>query len=416
MLGFTFYYEPNREEKSMNSLIKKIICLTALIAMLTILVGCNNNSSDIEDMPEVVTIGFIGPLSGANASEGIAAQAAFEMYINQAVKEYNFPYQINVVAYDDQSRPEVGAEAAQKLVDDQTVLVTAGHWNSPVAEATIPIFKEATCPMIIWGAISDSLTSEFNYPYITRVVPTDSQENQPLAGYVLGDLGYNKIYVITPDTSYGKSNTEAFKIQMANYSAEMTGFLLTDNQTTDFTATLNQVRATGSDAIYYGGNAQECHIIAQQMQQMGLSDVLLFGISGIATEEFIENAGYVAAEGTIAIYPGASPESSEAYSEFLNDYNNYTDYPAGAFTVYAYQTAQIIIEALDNIQGVPTREKLTDAIANIEMEGVMGPTTFDAIGQTTNPMCYLVVCQDGKWIPYDSSEYATSLRSLPGRR
>ena len=67
------------------------------------------------------------------------------------------------------------------------------------------------------------------------------------------------------------------------------------------------------------------------------------------------------------------------------------------------------------MDGVPTREKVTDAIANIEIDGVMGHTTFDAIGQTTNPMCYLVVCQDGKWIAYDHSEYAKGIRTLPGR-
>lgn len=398
----------------MNIAVKRIICFFVLVSALLFAVGCEENGEEL-NMPETVKIGFIGPLSGANASEGLAAQAAFEMYIEQTAKEYNFPYEISVISYDDQSKPEAGAEAAQKLLNDSDVLAVSGHWNSPVAEATIPLFLKAQCPMIIWGAISDSLTSEFTYPYITRVVPTDSQENQPLAGYVLGDLGYDRIFVITPDTSYGKSNTEAFKIQMANYGAEMTGYLLTDNQTSDFSEALNQVRATGSNAVYYGGSAAECCSLAKQMQQMGLYDVLLFGISGIATEEFIENAGAVAAEGTIAIYPGASPETSEDYSEFLAKYNEYTEYPPGAFTVYSYQTAQIIIQALDNISGVPTREKLTEAIADIEIESVMGLTTFDAIGQTTNPMCYLVVCQDGKWIPYDSSEYATSLRTLPGR-
>ena len=397
----------------MTQLWKKILCLMLLTAVIILGCACGQGAND-EEMPDVVKIGFIGPFTGANSVEGLAAKDAFQMYIEKAVKQRQLPYEINVVAYDDASQPEVGAEAAQKLVADKQVLAAAGHWNSPVAEATIPIFIDAKCPMVIWGAISDSLTSESNYPYITRVVPTDIQENLPLADYVLGDLGYNKIFVIAADNSYGESNTAAFKKQMATYGAKMTGYVTTDTTTTDYSAILSDARGSGCNAIFYGGNARECAMIASQMQTMGMNDILLFGISGIASEDFIATAGQQAAEGTISIYPGINPESSEEYKKFLNEYEKYSTNTIGAFTVYAYHTAQVIIAALDSIDGVPTRENVTEAIVNVDMEGVMGHTTFDGIGQTTNPMCYLVICQDGKWVPYDRSEYATGLRSLPG--
>lgn len=394
---------------------RKPIVIMALVLAVAFLLGGCEQSADDENMPDVVKIGFIGPFTGTNSAEGLAARDAFQMYIEKAAARHNLPYDIAVVAYDDASIPEMGAEAANNLVADSSVMAVAGHWNSPVAETTIPIFINNKCPMVIWGAISESLTSELHYPYITRVVPTDSQENQPLAGYVLGDLGYSKIFVIAANTSYGNSNTEAFKKQMAIYAAQMTGFVEVNPGVTDFRKILKQAQASGCEAIFYGGTAYESALIASQMYELGMQDTLLFGVSGIASEDFINTAGADAAEGTISIFPGINVESSEEYGEFLEEYEKYSENPIGAFTVYAYHTAQIIITALENVDGVPTREKVTDAIVNVEMDGVMGHTTFDAIGQTTNPMCYLVVCQDGKWIAYDHSEYAKGIRTLPGK-
>lgn len=391
----------------------RILLLTLLLAAAAVFGGCGQN--DEQQMPETVKIGFIGPLTGANASEGLAALDAFNMYIETAAAR-NLPYKIEVVAYDDASIPETGAEAAKNLADDPQVLAVAGHWNSPVAEATIPIFIGAKCPMVIWGAISESLTCELNYPYITRVVPTDAQENQPLVDYILGDFGYGKIFVITPDSSYGNSNTAAFKRQMANYPAKLTGFMRVSPNLTDYSAILAEARAAGSDAIYYGGTASDCALIAKQMQTMGMDDILLFGVSGIASEEFLKVAGKAAAEGTVSIYPGIDAETSPEYAKFLTEYQKYSDNKIGAFTIYAYQTAQVIIAALGDIEGAPDRAKVTDAIADVETDGIMGHIAFDAIGQTTNPMCYLAVCQDGKWTAYAGSEYATGLRTLPGQK
>lgn len=394
---------------------KRKLLLLLIVSALFMFAGCGVSASE-KDMPEVVKIGFIGPLSGANSAEGLPAKDAFQMLFDEANQKHLLPYDVEVVSCDDASIPEIGSEAAAKLLEDRGVLAVSAHWNSPVAEATIPMFVSENCPMVIWGAISESLTCEDNYPYITRVVPTDKQENQPLAGYVLGDLGYSQIFIITDTTSYGRSNTAAFQAQMSDYSAKLAGTAEVEPGTTDFKDVLHKATQSGCDAVFYGGTAQECGLIAAQMNEMGINDILLFGISGIASEEFITTAGQKAAEGTIATSPGIDPNSSASYNAFLEDFQKYSKNNIGTFTVYSYHAAQVILAALQSIDGVPDREKLTAAIADVDIDGVLGHTTFDAIGQTTNPMCYLVVCQDGKWVPYDTSEYGTGIRTLAGRK
>ena len=59
---------------------------------------------------------------------------------------------------------------------------------------------------------------------------------------------------------------------------------------------------------------------------------------------------------------------------------------------------------------------MVDAIAHVDMTGLLGKTTFDSIGQTTNPLVYTVIVQDGKWVPYSESEYAKGTRTLAGKK
>jgi ABC-type branched-subunit amino acid transport system substrate-binding protein len=66
-----------------------------------------------------------------------------------------------MLALDDASDPATGANAATQAVSDPAVVAAAGHWNSPVARATIPIFHENGIPLMIWGAIGTDLTDKY---------------------------------------------------------------------------------------------------------------------------------------------------------------------------------------------------------------------------------------------------------------
>lgn len=397
---------------------KWLVLAVALMMVIGLLAGCGGGTDDPatdEEMPELVKIGFMGPITGANAAEGSAARNAFQLVFDQANTAGTLPYQVEVVAMDDASKPEAGASAAQKLVADPEVIAISGHWNSPVAEATIPICKSAGVPLLIWGAIRESLTNADNYPYITRICPTDAQENMPLAQKVVEELGYKNFYIISDTTSYGASNTAAFQTELAKYEGtSVLGVDEVQTGTTDFRAILAKVKTAAPDAIFFGGVSLEGGLVARQMEELGMNNILLCGISGICSEDFITAAGEKAAEGTYSIKPGTDPAKTEAGQKFLADYAaaGFSE-PVGAFTPYAYHAAQTILAALESVEGAPTAEKMVDAIAHVNMTGLLGETTFDEIGQTTNPMVYALVVQDGAWVPWEDSEYAAGTRTLP---
>jgi branched-chain amino acid transport system substrate-binding protein len=57
------------------------------------------------------------------------------------------------------------------------------------------------------------------------------------------------------------------------------------------------------------------------------------------------------------------------------------------------------------------------ALANVkDHKSIVGPVTFDDHGQNTVAVITKYVVQDGKFVEWDDSEYASGKRKLPGQK
>ncbi|WP_376742911.1 branched-chain amino acid ABC transporter substrate-binding protein [Ensifer canadensis] len=344
-----------------------------------------------QDKPHI-KLGFIGPVSGGNAQQGLGARNGFLLAIEQA-NAAGYPYEVEPVALDDASDPQTGVSAALKLVNDPEVVAATGHWNSPVALATMPVFNRFQVPMVVWGAISPKITEQ-NLPEITRVTPTLVTENKPLAEWAVGKLGAKKIAIIADTSDYGAANTAAFETFFTEAGGEIVAKDLFPVGTVDFRTTLTKLREAAPDAIYFGGVIAEAGILRKQMVEIGLK-VPMIGISGFYDPEFVTLAG-VAADGTIVSYPAAQ---SNPKLEKMN-----VDYKARAFaeetspyTKYAFDATNIMLAAIKET-GIEDKEALAKAIRAIKYDGVLGETTFDANGQTQIPVAIEIKeVRNGAW-------------------
>lgn len=61
----------------------------------------------------------------------------------------------------------------------------------------------------------------------------------------------------------------------------------------------------------------------------------------------------------------------------------------------------------------PDRAKITAALADVkDVPSIVGPITFDDHGQNITPLTTKYVVQDGKWVVWEDSEYASGKRKL----
>ena len=292
---------------------------------------------------ETVKIGFIGPLSGGNAQQGLSARNGFLLAIEQA-NASGLPFKLQGEVLDDAANPQTGVAAALKLTNDPAVIAAIGHWNSGVALATIPVFSRANMPFIVWGAISPKIT-ERNNPMVSRVATTLVNTNEPLAAWAAKSLG-KKIAIVSDTSDYGLANVQAFK---NFYKAAGGSIIATETApvgTTDFRALLTNIKGTNPDAIYFGGVVTEAGLVRQQMVELGLK-VPMIGVDGFHDPQFIKIAS-AAAEGTISGI--AKEQGNPKLEKLMKDYEakNFPE-PATTYTKNAFDATNIIIEALRKV-------------------------------------------------------------------
>ena len=117
----------------------------------------------------------------------------------------------------------------------------------------------------------------------------------------------------------------------------------------------------------------------------------------------------------LAFREGAPAEKLPGGKKFLEDYNKqgYTN-PPEAYGPFAYVAADILMDAIDKVG--PDRKKIITELAKVkDKDTIVGKVTFDEHGQNTVPVITKYVVQDGKWVLWEDSEYASGKRKLRGK-
>ena len=342
---------------------------------------------------KTIRIGFIGPLSGGNAHHGLAARNGYVLAVEQA-NAAGLPFKIETAILDDASDPTTGVNAALKLTNDSDIVAAIGHWNSPVALATTPVFNRAGIPFIVWGAISPRVTEQ-NLPFVTRVTPTLTAENTPLAEWLAKTRGVKTLVIVSDTSDYGKQNTTSFTGLFEKHGGKIVGSDAAPVGTTDFRALLTRLKPLNAEGLYFGGVITEAGIVRRQMKELGMN-IPMYGISGIYDPKFIEIAGE-AAEGTVAGVRQASRNPKSDAMEAAYAARRFAE-PSSHYTAFAYDAIGIILAAI-KAKGYADKAELARTIRAIRYDGVLGETTFDSNGQTqVSVAIHQFVVRNGQWV------------------
>ena len=368
----------------------------------------------IDNPTDVVRLGFIAPITGADAAEGIAARNAFMLAVDLANELTELPFTIEAVPFDSQSSPRIALMGVERLLADETVVAVAGFLHAEAAAAAIPQFIEHEVPLIIWGATADQLTKYEYRPWILRTIPSITQEVAYLSSFVVDGLEQDSWFLFADSGLYGESALAAFKHELAVRYIEPLGYFQVAEGEPDFSIILEQIQASGARAIFSGADAKLTALLKAELAEAGMHDILFSATSTIRNDKYLVGVGEFA-EGTLIAMPGLVLAEEQAGRRFLTEYMaRNLDEPFATFTGYAYEAALVIIAALLDLDEV-TPLTLAEQMLAGEAWGLMGRTTFDENGQTTNAVFHLQVVQDDRWTIYEHSEYYSGDRTFGGR-
>ena len=361
---------------------------------------------------DTVKIAFVGPLTGGNSAIGLGGRNSADLAVKLRNAGGKAKYQYELVVLDDECKPDTGVQVATKAGSDRTIVAGVTHYCSVVAIATVDTYHRFGLPVIVWGAVLPDVTYGNDYKEIHRVNGTMINQNETNAKFVT-DRGYKKIAVIHDTTDYGKGHDKYFTQFLTKDGGKIVIDLGVTADQQDFTAELTQIKAQNPEVLYFGGLTPIGVRIRSQMDKLGLG-AQFDGTSGIVNDDFIKALGPLA-EGVLAFREGAPAEKLPGGKKFLEDYNKqgYTN-PPEAYGPFAYAAADILMDATEKVG--PDRKKVIAELAHVkDKDTIVGKVTFDEHGQNTVPIITKYVVQDGKWVLWEDSEYASGKRKLRGK-
>ena len=361
---------------------------------------------------ETVRLAFIGPLTGGNSAIGLGGRNSADLAVKLRNADPKARFQYELVVLDDECKPDTGVQVATKAAADRNVVAGVTHYCSVVAMATRETFHRFGLPTVVWGAVLPDITYAQDFKEIHRVNGTMINQNDTAARFMAAQ-GYRRWVVLHDTTDYGKGHDKYFTQSLKPAGGEILAHFGVTADQQDFTAELTQAKAMKPQVVYFGGLTPLGVRIRQQMDKLGL-EAQFQGTSGIVSDDYIRGLGPLA-EGTVAFREGAAAEKLPGGRTFLEKYaqGGYAQGPE-AYGPFAFAAAELLMDAVEKVG--PDRKKVIAELANVkDRDSIVGKITFDDHGQNIVPVITKYVVQDGKWLMWEDSEYASGKRKLRGR-
>lgn len=361
---------------------------------------------------KVVKLSFIGPLTGGTASNGLGGRNSFLLAVAERNADPRSKYRYETIVLDDECKPTVGVQAALKVGSDPEVIASVSHYCSVVAIATVDSFHKLGLPSMVWGAVLPDITYSHKHLEVTRVNGTMINQNHIAAEFAVKKLGFKTFSIMHDTTDYGRGHAKYFTEGLERVGGKILSSTGTAKDQKDYTAELTKIKAERPEVIYYGGLTPDGVRVKVQMDKLGIK-AQLQGTSGIKSDTFIETAG-PSAEGVYCFVEGAPTEKLPGGKKFLDAYAKMGfKEPSEAYGPFAYVATHLVIDAIEELG--PDRAKVAQKLKRTKKrDTIIGPVEFDEHGQNTVPLITTHVAQDGKWVVWEDSEYATGKRELPG--
>jgi branched-chain amino acid transport system substrate-binding protein len=360
-----------------------------------------------------VKTGFIGPLTGGSSVIGLGGRNSAELAVRLRNADAKAKYEYELAVLDDECKPNVGVQVATKMATDKDVIAAVTHYCSSVAIATVDVYHKFGLPIAVWGAVLPDITYRNKYAEVHRVNGMMINQNDANAALV-SQLGYKTFAVIHDTTDYGKGHNEYFGKALAKLGGKIVGTFGVTADQQDFTAELTQIKALNPEVVFFAGLTPIGVRIRAQMDKLGIKAVF-DGTSGIISDAFVQGLGPLA-EGTLAFLEGAPTEKLPGGKLFMKNYTAQRyDNPPEAYGAFAYAAMDLILDSIEKVG--PDRKKVIEEMANVkDRDSIIGKISFDDHGQNTVALVTRYVVQDGRFLEWDDSEYASGKRKLPGQK
>ena len=327
-----------------------------------------------------IRIGFIVPLSGANAQNGRDILNGFQLALEEAGYRAG-GREIQLIVEDDEAIPAVGLTKTRKLVESDGVHLMAGALLSSTGYALAPYIDSMKIPMIYPVVSADDLTQRRRSPWIIRTGWTGSQPNHAFGEYAYHTMQLRTVATIALDYAFGWESVGGFKRTFEEEGGRVTQQLWTPLSVHDFAPYLASIRRN-VDAVYALFLGRTALQFMRQYEEYGLKARIPLIGAGTTTDEHVLPAMGDEAIGATTVLHYSAALDTPANRTFAAAYRaRFTRVPS-YYSDGGYTSGKWAVAGLEALGGeVEDRSRLLDALRKAKPADLpRGPVELDEYG------------------------------------
>ncbi|MBS6397654.1 MAG: ABC transporter substrate-binding protein [Clostridiales bacterium] len=425
---------------------RKLLALTLAAAMTFSLAACGSSETASEapasektetaaeekteeteapeaEAGETIKIGFLTPMSGANATYGLQVKAAGEMIadvINEEhpdmavalAKDAGLPNlngaKIELVFADSKQDPTTATSEAKRLITEEGIVALTGQFTSAVTKAVAVVTETYGIPLLT-AASSPSLTSEETaLEWYFRTGPNDDTYIEDAFKF-LKELNETKgtdlktVALVSEDTEFGANIRLSEQTFAAEYGFEIVEDISYSASATNVSSEVLRIKTANPDVIFMSSYSSDAILYLKTFKEQNYVPKMLLGQrGGFVQTDFLDTM----AGDTEFIYTTAGWSSDldvEASKQLIELYKEYTPDGAELSEGHCKDMTSLLLAAIAiNQAGSTDPEAIRDAIRNLEVDTTTLPIPWNGYkmneyGQNTEANSFIVQMRDGKY-------------------
>ena len=347
---------------------KKMIVAVVVLAAI----GIGAYFSANEKKAEAVRIGYMTTLSGGAGIIGKQMKNAVELAVEHLGGKLG-GLDVEVIFVDDQRKPDVAKQLANRLVKSDRVDVVAGViWSNLLMAVHKPVTRADTLLISSNAGPSPIAGDECHENFFSMSWQND--QTPEAMGKYMQDAGIKSVYLMAPNYQAGKDMLSGFK---RYFNGEIAGEVYTKLGQSDFQAELSALRAAAPETTMVFQPGGMGINFVKQWKQAGMDGVSklyqVFSVDGVSLPALQETAlGILGTQSW-------SPDLDNAINKkFVADYKaKFGGYPS-FYAAQAYDTILAIDHAI-----ATSGSKDTDQMRAVLAKGNI-PTTRGMLKMNSN--------------------------------
>lgn len=281
------------------------ITLSALL-----LVSCN------EKKAETVKVGLLHSLSGTMSISETAVRDAELLAISEINKNGGvLGKQIEAVQADGASEPQVFAQKARELLQNEKVVTVFGCWTSASRKAVKPIFEELYG--LLWYPVQyEGMEASPNIMYMGA---SPNQQIVPAVDYCAQNIG-KRMFLIGSDYVFPRTANKIIKAQIAELNGECVGEEYLPMGATNFSEVVSKILAAKPDVILNSLNGDSNVSFFAALAKAGITSKTIPVMSFSIAEEEVAKMDLANLAGHLVSWNYYETTQTPRNEKFVSDY------------------------------------------------------------------------------------------------